>query len=1365
MPRLLSLVSSLLAILACTSFAPVNAARNPPSAEELLRYAMRFPVVTIPLVDAAPTVDGQINDAEWAGAALLPDFMSSEARQHEGVAPPWRSRVWMQYAPDALYVAFRADYPAWAPELPAANIKRDASSGHESHFDLFISPTDAADYGETWHLCGNAGGGIFDRNLADPKIGMSWNPDILYRARTIPGGWEGEFKLPFASLGVTPKPGDLWRANLFFIRMRPARAQSTWTPWVEWRQRQGGLGYGWLRFGTDGAAVRFVRGVDAADRVGSMIELAGPAAADVSIELLRRTDAFAPEHPAMMMNLARWHGERDVGGAAFLGASIDQLNAEVLKRFVPVAQHPAQRLVPGGKEAEVDLPATPDLGEYLLRYRVTRQAAAGTEVLAAGAVSYRVRPPVSMMLRPMLLSAGVLEVTVDFSNLLDLGKAQTLRIGVEPDGGGAQTYGQILPIKGAEPLTVAVPGANVPPGKHTVRADVLNDAGKALAQVVVPFERPATPEWWTHPVGAQPEVPKPWTPVSLAAMGEGMTVSVWGRDYVFAGGPLPAVVRTTPTRYSTGEPVQPMVELLDGPIALQLRAGGAPVELRTQPARVIEERPSQVVFETLATGGGVAIKGRTTVEFDGLIRVDLEIAAKGKVDALDLVVPFKEEYATLLGNFRVAPGPAKDLPRYLGKLPPLPWRAPVYYAQTVGTDRLGLQWVCDSTRDWRLDKPDQAVELRRAGRRIEEVFHLIDHSAELKDPLRITFGFVALPCKPLPEGWGRLRIISHAPAGLPALDDAAAVAQWKERLRYTRPDISIDHNPGWSGTPWYPYPFQDKAAEAAMRRRIELYHQVGLRYCPHSGWQAISTLIPEWTTFGKEMAIEPETESIGKTVLACYKSPYSAFTAANWEHHARALGIDGVKADTMFPQTVCASPYHDCGWKDHKGRVWPSVNIFATREFFKRLYRTFHGGVRSDGILTAAQTGVPIAAVCSFTDVVLISEGSPYFHARTLKEGYPQDLVRALMVGAPYGLITIHDLKGLPLNAADRSAALLVAGADPRFMSAPGHYMRGYARCAPGMFVFQMPSCDIWDAWDWIDRGGKAVWMPHWENSAALSIKAPKTTDGATAEMYGSMYVQPGKRVLLVVTNYERESVLADVALDLPRLGFAPGAVVHVEDAVTRVPMALEGGVLRLGVLSERFRLVKLWSGDAPRYAEARLGPDLLATGDFEDWPAGRQSAPLPAGQRAPCAVRDDARSVRGKASLRLDKTEPTWANGAGAAHVILTPVRLDPGDYVLDGFLLVEKNFGAPVDKGQEQRDAGVAQVIVVSKGVEYDPPAWASAKTGRFIAEEKTPGWERFLIAFRVTDPAQPVNVELHLGGVGSAWFDNLQLRRVKK
>ncbi|NQU39162.1 MAG: hypothetical protein HQ523_04345 [Lentisphaerae bacterium] len=1341
-----------------------------PSTAELLRTALRFPVMTVPLLPTAPVIDGRVDEEEWAGAALLPDFMTLYSETHEGAASPYRCRVWLLYTPQALYVAMRADYPTWSdPIVGHANL-RDQRSTAEDRFDMNISPYTDLYPSQCWQLGGNANSALYDQSLMSGGYDVAWSPAVEYRSRHIEGGWEGEYMLPFSALDVpVPQPGDCWRANMVSTRMSPARAYSTWAPASDFRALRPGAGHGWLRFGADATAVRFESGLDQLGPKSRHLLLTGfDSPPTTSLALLKRTDTFTGQSYALLRSMTDWERERNTGGSAFLGASLQDLIDEVLSRFEP-AEPPMTRpthLTAGTATFDAASPSEP--GEYLARYSCTASDPHGEQVLAAGAVSYRVRPPIDITLRPMLLSSELMDITVYVTDMPNRPQADTVSIDVLKQGTATPVYTQRADINGQEPTLFQVPAQLLPVGSYDITASVYNLKDETLATVARHYDRPPTPSWWTHPVEDEPMVPAPWTDIEVlqTTPGQPITVRVWGREYRFDGLPVPASVTTTPARYSTGEPQRDPVALLARPMAFQLRRDGQPEVLSTDAMRVTEATPSRVVLTSHAHTDTLSIRGTTTIEFDGLVKVDLDIAPRNgtsRVDGLDFVIPFKQEYAQFVGNFKTAPGPTPKVNRYLGSLPDLPWTFPVFYAQTVGTDRMGLQWVCDSTRDWRQSKPQEGMVMRQVGEAIEEVFRLIDYPVTLDQPLHITFGLMALPLKPLPQNWGRLRISSSS-FGLPPDYGAKDIADFKRLAAYMKPDVELAHNPGWSDTPWYPYQFKDPARQEAMRQQVALYHESGIRYLPHSGWQAISTLIPEWANFAKEMTAEPDRETIGKTIFACYNSPYSAFTASLWDLHARTLGIDGVKADTMFPQTLCNSLHHGCGWFDERGALWPSVNIFATRDFMKRLYRIFHGSVRKDGMSNAAQTGVPIAPICSFTDIVNISEGWPYHHADTLKEGYPQDLVRTLMVGAQYGVITIHDLKGSPLNANQRSAALLVAGAEPRYLPHISHYTRSYVKRAPTSFGFTTPVCDIWDTWDWIDRSGAAIWMPYWENGDVLSLPAPRLTNGQPALVYGSLYAQPGKKIVLILANYETEPVILEPELSSAALGFMPGDHLYAEDAITRIPIEIVDGRLRVGVLSERYRMVKVWVGAPPRYHASRLGPNLFPDGDFESWSPQGASLLHPPGQIRSSVWCDLTTASSGSASLCLTKVTPDWNNGIGAVRVSLPPITLPPGDYVLQGKALITTPFGIPMSSAGNLRvNDAIASASVSGAGITYDPPRWASNHSGTTVFEEPTPGWDPFMIEFRVDNKPQPVILSLALGGIGEIRFDDMTLNAV--
>ena len=105
-----------------------------------------------------------------------------------------------------------------------------------------------------------------------------------------------------------------------------------------------------------------------------------------------------------------------------------------------------------------------------------------------------------------------------------------------------------------------------------------------------------------------------------------------------------------------------------------------------------------------------------------------------------------------------APGPGGALQgRYLGKVPKEPWKYSVYYTHFIGNNKVGLEWFCDSLKDWRVKQGDEAVEVTREGDRVNLTFHLVDHEVTLDKPLHITFGLIATPTKPVPLGWEILR--------------------------------------------------------------------------------------------------------------------------------------------------------------------------------------------------------------------------------------------------------------------------------------------------------------------------------------------------------------------------------------------------------------------------------------------------------------------------------------------------------------------------------------------------------------------------------------------------------------------------------
>jgi hypothetical protein len=376
-------------------------------------------------------------------------------------------------------------------------------------------------------------------------------------------------------------------------------------------------------------------------------------------------------------------------------------------------------------------------------------------------------------------------------------------------------------------------------------------------------------------------------------------------------------------------------------------------------------------------------------------------------------------------------------------------------------------------------------------------------------------------------------------------------------------DINVVLLPGdWSGhMVWHPR-VADPERAALIREQERLLREHGKWVLRNGGW-AVAPYAPEWDPWGKEMVAWPKVPTFANQLNHSYASPFVEFFVGSWARHARELGVRGIRFDTVFPWSESANPYLGETWPADDGQTYGSQSLFRQREMVKRLYRIFHGGEVQDGIIYHPLAGPPIMAVESFVDLHEVGVGL-YMHAPSLKEGYVQDQMRVWMTSEPYGFVAVNNIKGGPLMPNHRIGALLAAGASPRLMLRPHIDIQTYETRE-----WYTPTSRLWDTWSWIDCA-TAQWRPHWENQDQVSSEAEE-------EHYVSFHLQPGRRLLLVATNYEKRETEIRVRLQRDRLGFPPEVKLEAVDAITgeAVPVE-EGDLLRLVAGPELYRYVKI---------------------------------------------------------------------------------------------------------------------------------------------------------------------------------------------
>ena len=201
--------------------------------------------LALPKLPAAPVLDGKLDDAAWAGAALVGPLVDPR----EGAAVP-KSPVAafarVGWTDEALWIGVVVHDRA-----PVAAFGRDEVDPHvwgkSSGVELILQPGDPGDNRDYYELQVDVGGAVFDSHFDDynqPITGsgtgkifghQDWSSGVsraIYRARG--SFYSVEMALPWraiagARVAVPPAPGDVWRLNLYSFR-DGQRFALAWSP-------------------------------------------------------------------------------------------------------------------------------------------------------------------------------------------------------------------------------------------------------------------------------------------------------------------------------------------------------------------------------------------------------------------------------------------------------------------------------------------------------------------------------------------------------------------------------------------------------------------------------------------------------------------------------------------------------------------------------------------------------------------------------------------------------------------------------------------------------------------------------------------------------------------------------------------------------------------------------------------------------------------------------------------------------------------------------------------------------------------------------------------------------------------------------
>jgi hypothetical protein len=218
---------------------PRGAATWPPSTE-MVRYvgvAADIEVSTPSVAAAAISIDGRIDDAVWAEAALLEGF--TQFQPIEGIEASQSTEVLVLVDADAIYFAVRAhdDLPS---QIRATLSERDAFTFSDDYVRFVLDTFDdqrrayvftinplGVQHDGLWNESGG-GAGQRGRGMGSP---IDDAPDFLWEsdARLTEWGYEAEIRVPFKSLRFPDLDEQSWGLQIE-RKIQRNGYESSWAP-------------------------------------------------------------------------------------------------------------------------------------------------------------------------------------------------------------------------------------------------------------------------------------------------------------------------------------------------------------------------------------------------------------------------------------------------------------------------------------------------------------------------------------------------------------------------------------------------------------------------------------------------------------------------------------------------------------------------------------------------------------------------------------------------------------------------------------------------------------------------------------------------------------------------------------------------------------------------------------------------------------------------------------------------------------------------------------------------------------------------------------------------------------------------------
>lgn len=178
----------------------------------LLALGLRADIATyqIPRAQAAPTLDGVLDDACWQQACVLDRFVLLGKGEPAPDQPA--TKALLTFDDDAIYLAFDCAEPL-AAQIKASATEADGRTWMDDGVEIFLNPS--GDRQRYVQLAINTLGVVMDgaKESVDDKLDLSWDANAKAVAKVGTASWQLEVRVPFASLPLDGPDRD-WTFHL-----------------------------------------------------------------------------------------------------------------------------------------------------------------------------------------------------------------------------------------------------------------------------------------------------------------------------------------------------------------------------------------------------------------------------------------------------------------------------------------------------------------------------------------------------------------------------------------------------------------------------------------------------------------------------------------------------------------------------------------------------------------------------------------------------------------------------------------------------------------------------------------------------------------------------------------------------------------------------------------------------------------------------------------------------------------------------------------------------------------------------------------------------------------------------------------------